>query len=312
MSLDLNIKNMLEAGVHFGHQIQRWNPKMKPYVYTSRGGIHIINLQKTLDCAKKAQTFVENVTAEGGVFIFVGTKKQAVPLIQKAAKEAGQFYVTKRWLGGTLTNFQTLKVSIDRMKKIDQMRERGDLDPFSKKERARLEKEYSRLNDYLEGIRDMKKSPAALFVVDLNRENIAVAEANRLGIPVVALVDTNCNPEKINYPIPGNDDATRSIEFFINLVKEACKAGQKKWTKKLRDEPAQAVKTKPIPSSAFPSETANADQGPTVVKVFKNKERKLVAVGTADDVEISMELEEKKVEKVENQADTSSDDGSNS
>jgi small subunit ribosomal protein S2 len=304
MSVELSIKNMLDAGVHFGHQIQRWNPKMKPYVYTSQGGIHIINLQKTLDCTKRALAFVEEITANGGVFIFVGTKKQAVPLVRSAAIEAGQFYVSKRWLGGTLTNFQTIKVSIDRMKKIDQMRERGDLEPFSKKEKARIEKEYTRLNDYLEGIRDMKKSPDALFVVDINRENIAVAEAQRLGIPVVALVDTNCDPEKIQYPIPGNDDATRSIEFFVQLVSKACLNGQKKWTQSVRYKTSQERNEKPSPmdsSSLSPSPRSGKkmekEEGPTVVKVFKAKERKLVAAGTADDVEISMELEEKKEDK---------------
>ena len=191
----LSIKTMLSAGAHFGHQVQKWNPKMKPYVYAAKGGIHIIDLQKTLACAKKAYDFAENVTANGGYFIFVATKKQAVPLIRPAAIKAQQFYVSKRWLGGALTNFQTIKVSIDRMKKIDQMRERGDLEQFSKKETSRIEKEYTRLNDYLEGIKDMKKAPSALFVVDINRENIAVAEAKRLNIPVVALVDTNCDPE---------------------------------------------------------------------------------------------------------------------
>ena len=296
MSTELSIKNMLDAGVHFGHQIQSWNPKMKPYVYTSRGGIHIINLQKTLACTKRALEFVENVTAQGGVFIFVGTKKQAVPLIRITAEKTGQFYVTKRWLGGTLTNFQTIKVSIDRMKKIDQMRERGDLDPYSKKEKARIEKEYARLKDYLEGIREMKTVPSALFVVDINKENIAVAEAKRLNIPVVALVDTNCDPEAIDFPIPSNDDATRSIEFFINLVGGACRAGQKKHEQKLKQQPPlEASKKEPVPSDSQKSgdqKSGDQKEGPTVVKVFKG--RKLVAAGTADDVEISMELEEKK------------------
>ena len=303
-SVELNIKNMISAGVHFGHQIQRWNPKMKPYVYTSRGGIHIIDLQKTLSLAKKALEFVEQAVASGGVFIFVGTKKQAVPLIRPAAEKVGQFYVNKRWLGGTLTNFETIKVSIDRMKRIDQMRERGDLDAFSKKEKARIEKEYNRLNDYLEGIKNMKSPPAGLFVVDINKESIAVAEARRLGIPVVALVDTNCDPEGIDFPIPGNDDATRSLEFFINLISEACLRGQKKWTQTLRQKSAEQ-KEKPKANlsrrSAGPAKSADPAGGPTVVKVFKAKERKLVAVGTADDVEISMELEEKKDKKRENQ-----------
>lgn len=301
MQTDLDIKNMISAGVHFGHQIQRWNPKMKPYVYATRGGIHIIDLQKTLVFAKRALKFVESVTAEGGTFIFVGTKKQAVSLVRTSAIEAGQFYVTKRWLGGTLTNFQTIKVSVDRMKKIDQMRERGELEPFSKKERAGIEKEYDRLNNYLEGIRDMKKNPSALFVVDINRESIAVAEAKRLNIPVVALVDTNCDPGKIDYPIPGNDDATRSIEFFVNLVKEACLKGQMKWTQKLRQKilpPEVKTSKKTLSPSSSPEKPLKKEEdGPTVVKVFKAKTRKLVAAGTAEDVEISMELEEKKLLK---------------
>ena len=288
---------MLDAGVHFGHQVERWNPKMKPYVYTSRGGIHIINLQRTLECTKRALAFVESVTAEGGIFIFVGTKKQAVPLIQSAAEQAGQFYVTKRWLGGTLTNFQTIKVSIDRMKKIDQMRERGDLDPYSKKEKARIEKEYARLKDYLEGIREMKTTPSALFVVDINKENIAVAEAKRLNIPVVALVDTNCDPEVIDFPIPGNDDATRSIEFFVNLVNEACMEGQRQYEQKLKQQPTMKQQKQETFSSSSSEKKADKKGGPTVVKVFKG--RKLVAAGTADDVEISMELEEKQKEKQE-------------
>ena len=289
----LNIRNMMMAGMHFGHQVQRWNPRMKPYVYTAHGGIHIINLQKTLECAKKALEFVETVTAQGGRFIFVGTKKQAVNLVKEAALDADQFFVCKRWLGGTLTNFQTIKVSIDRMKKVDQMKERGDLDHYSKKEKIQLEKEYQKLNQYLEGIREMKQLPRALFVVDINKEHIAVAEARRLGIPVVALVDTNCDPKLVEYPVPGNDDATRSIEFFVNLVTEACKKGQKKWKEKIRTQAHIAEKKDKGGSSAEKSgkQSDGKAEGPTVVKVVR--ERKLVAAGTADDVEISMELDDK-------------------
>ncbi len=290
MAGEVSIKNMLDAGVHFGHQIQRWNPKMKPYVYTSRGGIHIINLQKTLACTKKALQFVEEITGKGKSLIFVGTKKQAVDLIRSAAKEANQFYVSKRWLGGTLTNFETIKMSVDQMKKIDQMRERGDLDHHSKKERARIEKEYARLNDYLNGIRAMKSLPGALFVVDINCEDIAVSEAKRLGIPVIALVDTNCDPDLVDYPIPGNDDATRSIEFFVKLVSKACLRGQEKWKERVRIEGEKAhTEVQGESSKLDQGMSAELQEGPTVVKVFK--ERKLVAAGTADDVEISIELE---------------------
>ncbi len=283
---------MLEAGAHFGHQIQRWNPKMKSYVHTIRSGIHIIDLQKTFNFTKRALRFVENVTAEGGNFIFVGTKKQACAFIKQEAKEAGQFYVSKRWLGGTLTNFQTIKVSIDRMKKIDQMRKRGDLDHYSKKEKARMEKEYERLNEYLEGIREMKQAPQALFIVDINKESIAVKEAKRLNIPIVALVDTNCDPSPIDYPIPANDDATRSVEFFIKLISTACTKGKEKWTQKLRQKSLSDSTSTHQQNVSLEKSSIKKDKGPTVVKVLKKhtKERKLVAAGTADDVEISMEL----------------------
>ena len=289
---ELNIKNMLSAGAHFGHQIQRWNPKMKSYVYSARGGIHIIDLQKTLMCAQKALQFAEDVASQGGVFIFVGTKKQAGEVIRRQAEQAGQFYVSKRWLGGTLTNFQTIKISIDRMKKIKQMKERGDLDHYSKKEKARIEKEYTRMHEYLEGIKEMKQAPQALFVVDVNRESIAVAEARKLGIPIAALVDTNCDPSFIDYPIPANDDSARSIEFFIQLMAAACVKGRKKWTDTLRSQEALASPQEPASAPAG-SPPVRKEGGPTVVKVIK-KERKLVAAGTADDVEISMELDSSK------------------
>src|ERR1700744_4408502 len=230
----ITMKNMLDAGVHFGHQTQRWNPKMKPYVYTARGGIHIIDLQKSVISARNAAEFVKKIAADGGRMIFVGTKKQAVEPIKEAAEKCGQYYVTKRWLGGMLTNFQTIKTSIDRLKRIDQMREKGELEFFSKKERARIEKEYVRLSDYLDGIRDMKDAPSVMFVVDLNKEHIAVAEAKRLGIKVVGIADTNVDPEAIDYPIPGNDDAIRSIKLFANLVADAYLEGAKKYQEKIR------------------------------------------------------------------------------
>jgi small subunit ribosomal protein S2 len=288
------MKDMLDAGVHFGHQTQRWNPKMKPYVYTDRGGIHIIDLQKSVVSAKNAADFVMKVAAEGGRLIFVGTKKQAVEPIKEAAARCGQYHVTKRWLGGMLTNFQTIKSSIDRLKKIDQMREKGELDFFSKKERARMEKEYLRLNEYLDGIRDMKDAPSCMFVVDLNKEHIAVAEAKRIGIPVVGIADTNVNPEIIDYPIPGNDDAIRSIKLFANLVADAYLEGAKKWTEKVRamgdkrEAPVQAVREERAPRGAKEA----AGPGPAVVKVNKPGSRKLVAAGTAEDVEIQMEVEQ--------------------
>lgn len=289
----VTMKEMLDSGVHFGHQTQRWNPKMKPYVYTIRGGIHIIDLQKSVGRAAKAAAFVKKVAANGGRMIFVGTKKQAIDPIQSAAEKCGQFYVTKRWLGGTLTNFVTIKNSIDRMKKIEQMREKGQLNFFSKKERGQIEKEYDRLNEYLVGIKDMKDAPAAMFVVDLNKEHIAVDEARRLGIPVIGIADTNCNPELIEFPIPGNDDAIRSITLFANMAAEAYLEGQKEYDlRKQAESDKRAEETKEVKEDTAKQATATPEsgEGPAVVKVTKT--RKLVAAGLAEEVEIQQELEE--------------------
>ena len=296
----ITMKDMLDAGVHFGHQTQRWNPKMKPYVFTDRGGIHIIDLQKSVVSAKNAAEYVVKIASEGGRMIFVGTKKQAVEPIKDAAVKCGQYHATKRWLGGMLTNFQTIKSSIDRLKKIDQKHEKGEMEMFSKKERARMEKEYVRLNDYLDGIRDMKDAPVCMFVVDLNKEHIAVAEAKRLGIVVVGIADTNVDPEVIDYPIPGNDDAIRSIKLFANLIADSYLEGAKMWQEKVRamGNKAQEGRTEAAPAARQDDRSrgpgrgapAPAAAGPSVVKV--NKGRKLVAAGTAEDVEILMELEQ--------------------
>ena len=299
----VTMKAMLDAGVHFGHQTQRWNPKMKPYVFTARGGIHIIDLHKSVDNAKKAADFVKETAANGGKLIFVGTKKQAVEPIQEAAKRCGQYFVTKRWLGGMMTNFATIKASIDRLRRIDQMREKGELEFFSKKERAKIEKEYTRLVDYLEGIREMKDAPQVMFVVDLNKEHIAVAEARRLGIPVVGIADTNVDPELIEFPIPGNDDAIRSIKLFANLVADAYLEGAAVHETKMRantDKESDLAKEKESMAAPEARERRPArgpsrpdgakPAGPQIVKAAKT--RKLVAAGTADDVEIQQELEE--------------------
>ena len=287
---ELNLKNLINAGVHFGHETQRWNPKMKPYVYKERQGIHIINLQKTLIQTRQAMDFLKKATTQGGRVIFVGTKLQASSAIEKAAQECHQFYVIKRWLGGTLTNFQTIKVSIDRMKTIEQMRERFDLDRYSKKERSRIEKEYHRLEENLKGIKDLKEPPAALFIVDLNKEKLAFAEANRLNIPVVAIVDTNCDPSLVTYPIPGNDDSAQAIGFFCSLASQACKEGRKEWEKTLR-----LSKEDPKKKPEAREKTSSSVSGPTVVTL--NRPRKLVAAGTAEDMEIELELDKETVSK---------------
>ncbi|HEX7674584.1 MAG TPA: 30S ribosomal protein S2 [Bdellovibrio sp.] len=301
----VTMKEMLDAGVHFGHQTQRWNPKMKPYVYTARGGIHIIDLQKTVVRANKAADYVKEIAANGGRMIFVGTKKQAIEPVQEAAAKCGQYYVTKRWLGGMMTNFETIKSSIDRLRKVDQMKEKGEFNYLTKKERAKIEKEYLRLSEFLNGIRDMKEMPSVMFVVDLPKEHIAVAEAKRLGMSVVGIADTNSDPESIDYPIPGNDDAIRSIKLFANLVAEAYLEGAKVWEQKLRtmtdkqsdvakeakgEEKADAPKRR-APAKAGAKEAPKKAAGPAVVKA--NKGRKLVAAGTAEEVEIQAELENK-------------------
>lgn len=286
----VTIKDMLDSGVHFGHQTQRWNPKMKPYVFGDRGGIHIIDLQKTLEMTKTALQAIEDQAAQGKKIIFVGTKKQAVEAVQEAAKKCGQYYVTKRWLGGTLTNFVTIKQSIDRLKKIDQMRDKGELDFFSKKERSRIEKEYGKLNEYLEGIRDMKEPPGMIFIVDVTKEHIAVKEAQNLGMNVFGICDTNSDPEEIEYPIPGNDDAIRSIKLFCNLVADAYTAGAKKWEQKLRTQTdKQSDVEAEQKQKAKKDSGAETASGPAVVKA--NKGRKLVAAGTADEIEIMQEVE---------------------
>lgn len=304
----VTIKEMLDAGVHFGHQTQRWNPKMKPYVFGDRGGIHIIDLQKSVVLAQKAADFVKSAAANGSRIIFVGTKKQAVEPIQEAARRCGQYFVTKRWLGGTLTNFQTIKESIDRLRKIDVMKEKGEYAYLTKKERAKLDKEYTRLIEHLEGIKDMKEIPKIMFVVDLKKEHIAIAEARRLDITVVGIADTNADPNEINFPIPGNDDAIRSIKLFTNMVADAFLEGAKEYEQRARTQSDKASDTakeagevrkarqdkEARPERAGDKKPAVAAVGPVVVKVSK---RKLVAAGTADEVEIAKEIEEGGEEK---------------
>jgi small subunit ribosomal protein S2 len=286
----ITVKDMLDAGVHFGHQTQRANPKMKPYIFTARGGIHIIDLQQSAEMAKTALNFVTDVAARGGKMIFVGTKKQAVEAIKEAAPSCGQYYVTKRWLGGMLTNFSTIKNSIERMRKIEKMRENGEFQLFSKKERSRIDKEYQRLVDYLEGIREMKDTPSCMFVVDAVKEHIAVKEAKKLGIPVVGLADTNCDPEDIDYPIPGNDDAIKSIKLFCDMISKAYQEGAEKWETELKEQLAKKKEEdkteKPAASESKSKEDTSG--GPAVIKMTK---RKLVAAGTAEIVEIEQEVE---------------------
>jgi small subunit ribosomal protein S2 len=225
----ITMKQLLEAGVHFGHQTRRWNPKMKPYIFGARNGIYIIDLQKTVGLARGALRFVSDAVAKGGSVLFVGTKKQAQDAVREEASRSTQYFVTNRWLGGTLTNFKTVKQGIDRLKTIEKMKEDGTYERLPKKEVASLEREREKLSKNLGGIKDMTRLPSAIFVIDTKKEHIAVHEANRLGIPVVAVVDTNCDPEGIDFVIPGNDDAIRSIRLFTGKIAEACIEGKARY-----------------------------------------------------------------------------------
>jgi small subunit ribosomal protein S2 len=217
----VTMKNLLESGVHFGHQVKRWDPRMKKYIFAERNGIHIIDLQKTIAAIKEAYDVVRKITSSGKNVLFVGTKKQAQQAIQKEAERCGQFYVNNRWLGGMLTNFSTIKKSLQRLKKIEKMEVDGTFDNLTKKEVSALQKEKAKLEKNLGGIKEMKELPGAVFIIDTHKEQIAVAEARRMHIPIIAVVDTNCNPEGIDYPIPGNDDAIRAISLFTSIIANA-------------------------------------------------------------------------------------------
>ncbi len=301
---NITMKDMLEAGVHFGHQLARWNPKMKPYVFGARGGIYIIDLQKTVSMAEEAAKYVKQLASDGGRMIFIGTKKQARETIQEAAKKCGQFYMTERWLGGTLTNFETIKANIERMRRLDQMKEKGEFELYSKKEGIGMEKERIKLTQNFEGIRDMKELPAALFIVDLKKEHIAVLEAARLDIPVVGMADTNCDPDLIEFPIPSNDDAIRAIKLFANMVADAYNEGAQIWEQKLRAmsdkqaDVAREMKEKQVAAQreqaakvavATPIMNIGAagSGGPAISVVKRTKKRALVTAGQAEEIENS-------------------------
>ncbi|UQZ89932.1 30S ribosomal protein S2 [Deltaproteobacteria bacterium Smac51] len=230
----ISMKQLLEAGVHFGHQTRRWNPKMKPYIFGARNGIYIIDLQKTVQLFKTAYSFLADTVAQGRSVLFVGTKKQAADAIQDEANRAGMFFINSRWLGGTLTNFVTIKKSIDRLKKLEQMKEDGTINLYHKKEIIGFENQMVKLKANLGGIKEMDRLPGALFVIDPRRENIATAEARRLGIPVVAVVDTNCDPDEVDYIIPGNDDAIRAIKLMASKMADACLEGRSRWEEAAR------------------------------------------------------------------------------
>jgi small subunit ribosomal protein S2 len=222
----VSMKQLLEAGVHFGHQTRRWNPKMKEYIFTERNGIYIIDLQKTVKKLDEAYEYVKNLAAEGGKILFVGTKKQAQESIQEEAKRCEMFYVNQRWLGGMLTNFKTIKKRIERLKELERMEEEGLFEVLPKKEVLNLKREKERLEKYLGGIKNMTSLPDALFIVDPRKEKIAVSEARKLKIPIIAIVDTNCDPDEVDYVIPGNDDAIRAVKLITEKIADAVLEGK--------------------------------------------------------------------------------------
>ena len=244
MNFNISIKDMLEAGVHFGHQTRRWNPKMKPYIFAEKNGIYIIDLQKSLRQAQVAYEAVRKVAATGAPVLFVGPKKQAVDIIREEAERVDQHYVIERWLGGLLTNFQTVRKSLDRLEEIEKWESDGTIEQFGKKERMQLTKKRARLDRMLGGIRKMDKRPGLLFIVDTQISDIAIKEAKVLGIPVVGLVDTNCDPDPVDYPIAANDDAIRSIKLFTTMVSEAILEGRSMMKEKAALEAAKAEKEK--------------------------------------------------------------------
>ena len=222
----ISMKQLLEAGVHFGHQTRRWNPKMAPYIFTERNGIYIIDLQKTVKKVDEAYDFLRSVAEEGKSILFVGTKKQAQEAVKEEALKSGMFYVNERWLGGMMTNFATIRKSINRLKELEAMEEDGTFEVLSKKEVLALKREQEKLEKSLGGIKDMEKLPGALFIVDPRKERIAVAEAKKLNIPIVAIVDTNCDPDEIDYVIPGNDDAIRAVKLLTSRMADAVIEGR--------------------------------------------------------------------------------------
>ncbi len=261
----VTMKELLEAGVHFGHQTRRWNPKMKPYIFGARNGIYIIDLQKTVRLFKNAYDFIANTAANGKSILFVGTKKQARESIYEEANRCEMFYVHNRWLGGMLTNFQTIKQSIDRLNYLNTIENDGSINLFPKKERLKLGKERVKLDSTLGGIRLMHKLPGALFIVDPKNEAIAVREGKRLGIPIVAIVDTNCNPEDIDYIIPGNDDAIRAIRLISSKMADACISGNRRFEEK---QQAQTDKVE------------DEDEISVAAAELKPGERKVISDGT--------------------------------
>ena len=265
------MKELLEAGVHFGHQTRRWNPKMRPYIFGKRNGIYIVDLQKTLQLFEEASTFVTDVAAAGGTVLFVGTKRQAQDVVREEASRCGMFFVANRWLGGTLTNFVTVRRSVERFKDIERQLANPE-SSMTKKERGQMDRERIKMERNLGGIREMESLPDVLYVIDTNHEHNAVHEANRLGIPVVAVVDTNCDPDVVDYPIPGNDDAIRAIKLFTSRIADSILEGLA--MVEGRDDAAAELLARPRPEPEAVEPVAEVEEGglPTLGETFEEYE----------------------------------------
>jgi small subunit ribosomal protein S2 len=258
----VSMRELLEAGVHFGHQTRRWNPKMRRYIFGERGGIYIIDLQKTLESLEEAQAFVRNLAERGGTVLFVGTKKQAQDSIEEEAERAGMPYVNHRWLGGLLTNWRTIAERIERLHELRRLREEGQLDLLPPKERISMQGELEKLDANLGGVADMRKQPDAVFIVDLRKEQLAVREARRLGLPVIALVDTNCDPDEADFVIPGNDDAIRSCSLIVRALGDAIAEGKQRATPADFAPPAEEQQQEEPPAAEEAAPEAQAEPEP--------------------------------------------------
>ncbi|MBU4330599.1 MAG: 30S ribosomal protein S2 [Acidobacteria bacterium] len=285
--VSVTMKELLEAGVHFGHQTKRWNPKMKDYIFGQRNGIYIIDLQKTIKIFKEALQYIRGLSEEGKEILLVGTKKQAQDIIKDMAEKCEACYVNQRWLGGLLTNFSVIRGSVDRLIELDEMKEDGRWDLKSKKEQSKLEKVYRKLNKNLGGIRTMTKLPGALVIIDSTKEDIAILEALKLKIPIVAIVDTNGNPENITYPIPGNDDAVRAIELFTSKIAEAIMEGKKaRIDKELQEEAEEDVSDDAVKLEAVadePEETVEAVEAAEAVEATEVSKEPKPSADTAEE-----------------------------
>ncbi len=293
----VSMKQLLEAGVHFGHQTRRWNPKMKKYIYSARNDIHIIDLQQTVQLAEEAYNFVREIAAEGKSVLFVGTKKQAQAAIKQEAERCGMYYVNNRWLGGTLTNFKTIKTRIERLNKINQMEKMGEFDLLPKKEVAGLKAERDKLEANLGGIKDMKTMPGCMFVVDPKKEAIAVAEAHKMGIPIVATVDTNCDPDEVDVVIPGNDDAIGAVKIMAAIIANAVIEAKEGVVLSINTEEVLA-EAATLEAEALAEEKAKAESKPKKRKYDENKieEAKIEELKKQDEKAFVAQDAEEKVE----------------